>query len=84
VTGLRCCSNWAFQFQRPEPENCIRHNETRLQKVSKLLTKMTLTTQGWAALVENPQNRFEAIQPMFKATGIKLLEYWFAIDQGAI
>ena len=28
------------------------------------LTKMTLTTQGWAALVEKPQNRLNAVKSM--------------------
>jgi uncharacterized protein with GYD domain len=52
--------------------------------MNQYLTKMTLTTQGWAAMIKSPQNRFEAVVPMFEAVGGKLLDYWFAIDQGAI
>jgi len=52
--------------------------------MSLYLTKMTLTTQGWAALIEKPQNRLNAVKPMFDAAGGKILNYWFAIDQGAI
>ena len=48
------------------------------------LTKMTLTNQGWAALVAKPQNRLTAVKPMLEAAGGKILNYWFAIDQGAI
>lgn len=52
--------------------------------MTKYLIKMTLTTQGWAGLVEKPQNRFDAVRPVFEATGSKLLDYWFAVDKGAI
>jgi len=52
--------------------------------MSQYLTKMTLTTQAWAALVEEPQDRSKLIKPMFDALGLKLLDYWFALDQGAI
>ena len=53
--------------------------------MSQILIKMTPTTQGWAALIEKPQNRFEAIRPMFEEHGdMKLLDYWFAVDQNAV
>jgi uncharacterized protein with GYD domain len=52
--------------------------------MSKYLTKMTFTTQAWAALVQEPQNRLEGVRPFFEAAGFKLLEYWFAVDQGAV
>jgi hypothetical protein len=52
--------------------------------MSKYLTKMTLPTQAWAGLVEKPQNRFEVLRPVFEAAGFKLLDYWFAVDQGAV
>jgi uncharacterized protein with GYD domain len=52
--------------------------------MSQYLIKMTLTTQAWAALVEEPQDRSKAVRPMFDALGLKLLDYWFAVDQGAV
>jgi uncharacterized protein with GYD domain len=52
--------------------------------MSQYLVKMTLTTQAWAALVEEPQDRSKAVRPMFDALELKLLDYWFAVDQGAI
>ena len=48
------------------------------------LVKVTLTAQAWANLKEKPQNRFEVLSPLFENLGGKLLDYWFAIDQGAV
>lgn len=52
--------------------------------MAQYLCKMTLTNQACGALLENPQDRFEAVKPMIESSGGKLLDYWFALDQGAI
>jgi uncharacterized protein with GYD domain len=46
--------------------------------------KVTFTNQAMTTFVENPQDRFQQIRPMFEAVGAKLLEYWFAVDQCAV
>jgi uncharacterized protein with GYD domain len=52
--------------------------------MARFLSKLTLSNQGWSALVSNPQNRFEAVRPSFESMGGKLLEYWYAVDESAI
>ena len=42
------------------------------------LQQIAYTTEGWKALVNNPQNRFEAVRPAFERLGGKIVNAWFA------
>lgn len=42
------------------------------------LAKFTHTPQAWAGLLANPEDRREALAPVFEAAGGKLHGYWYA------
>lgn len=42
------------------------------------LQQIAYTTEGWKALVNNPQDRFEAVRPAFERLGGKIVNAWFA------
>jgi uncharacterized protein with GYD domain len=53
-------------------------------KKSKLpfyLVQVSYNSEGWAALVKNPQNRFEKIRPAIEKLGGKLREAYFAFGE---
>lgn len=45
------------------------------------LQQVAYSPEGWAALVKNPQNRFEAIRPAIERLGGKILNGWFAFGE---
>jgi uncharacterized protein with GYD domain len=42
------------------------------------LTQVSYTEQAWQSLVSNPQNRFEALKPVFEKLGGRIVNAWFA------
>ncbi len=42
------------------------------------LQQVAYTTEGWEALVKNPQNRFDAVRPTLEKLGGKLMHGWFS------
>jgi len=42
------------------------------------LQQVAYSTEGWEALVENPQNRIEAVRPAIEKLGGKIESAWFA------
>ena len=42
------------------------------------LTQVSYTEQAWQSLVSNPQNRFEALKPVFENLGGRIVNAWFA------
>jgi len=42
------------------------------------LTQVSYTDQAWQSLVSNPQNRFEALRPVFEKLGGRVVNAWFA------
>jgi uncharacterized protein with GYD domain len=42
------------------------------------LTQVALNQEAWHTLVNNPQNRFEAVRPAIEKLGGKLINGWFA------
>lgn len=40
--------------------------------------QISYTSEGWAALVKNPQNRFERVRPAIEKVGGKLVQAFFA------
>ena len=42
------------------------------------LTQVAYTEQAWQSLVANPQNRFEALRPVFEKLGGRIVNAWFA------
>jgi uncharacterized protein with GYD domain len=42
------------------------------------LTQVAYTEQAWQSLVSNPQNRFEALRPVFEKLGGRIVNAWFA------
>jgi hypothetical protein len=51
--------------------------------MSKYLLKVKYTSQGWAGMVANPADRFEILSSFYESIGVKLLDFWFGVDQGA-
>lgn len=49
------------------------------------LTQVSYTEQAWQSLVSNPQNRAEALRPVFEKLGGRIVNSWFAFgDYDAI
>jgi uncharacterized protein with GYD domain len=44
----------------------------------------SFTSETWAAMMKNPQNRAEQVRPMIEAIGGKLLGYYFAFGESDI
>src|ERR1017187_2749227 len=44
----------------------------------QFLTQVTYTDQTWQSLVSNPQNRFDALRPVFEKLGGRIVNAWFA------
>ena len=42
------------------------------------LTQVSYTDQAWQSLVANPQNRVEALRPVFENLGGRVVNAWFA------
>ena len=42
------------------------------------MTQVSYTDQAWQSLVSNPQNRFEALRPVFEKLGGRITNAWFA------
>jgi uncharacterized protein with GYD domain len=45
------------------------------------LSQVSYTSEGWAALVKNPQNRIEAVRPAIEKLGGKVQSAWFAFGK---
>ncbi len=49
------------------------------------LTQVAYTEQAWQSLISNPQNRFDALRPVFEKLGGRIVNAWFAFgDYDAI
>jgi uncharacterized protein with GYD domain len=44
----------------------------------QFLTQVAYTDQAWQSLVSNPQNRFDALRPVFEKLGGRIINVWFA------
>ena len=42
------------------------------------LTQVAYNEQAWQSLLSNPQNRFEALRPVFDKLGGRIVNAWFA------
>ena len=45
------------------------------------LGQVSYSQEGWAALVKNPQKRFEAVRPVVEKLGGKIRDAWFAFGE---
>ncbi len=45
------------------------------------LCQVAYTSEGWAALVKNPQNRTEAVRGAIEKLGGKIVNAWFAFGE---
>ncbi len=45
------------------------------------LWQVAYSTEGWAALVKNPQNRIEAVRPAVENLGGKIESGWFSFGK---
>ena len=52
--------------------------------MNRYLTKLKMTNQWYAGLLENPQDRFKPTAAMYEAVGGKLLQYWFGVNDSSI
>ena len=41
----------------------------------------SFTSEAWAKMVQEPQNREQSIRPMIEKLGGKLIGYWFAFGE---
>jgi uncharacterized protein with GYD domain len=46
--------------------------------MSMYLARFTLTSATWARLLEKPEDRRQALEPVFAAAGGKLYGFWYA------
>jgi uncharacterized protein with GYD domain len=44
----------------------------------QFLTQVAYTDQAWQSLVSNPQNRLDALRPVFEKLGGRIVNAWFA------
>lgn len=49
--------------------------------MSTYLTAFRQTSDTWAKLIANPEDRRETLAPVFEAAGGKLLGYWYAFGE---
>jgi uncharacterized protein with GYD domain len=42
------------------------------------LIQVAYTDQAWQSLISNPQNRFDALKPVFEKLGGRIVNAWFA------
>jgi len=49
--------------------------------MSHYLWQVGYSTEGWAALVKNPQNRIEAVRPAVEKLGGKIESGWFSFGK---
>jgi uncharacterized protein with GYD domain len=42
------------------------------------LTQVSYTEQAWQSLVSNPQNRFEALRPVFEKLSGRIVNAWYS------
>ena len=59
---------------------CIKEKEVR--KVQRYLIQATPTPQNVAALVQNPEDRTEAVRRVLEAAGCKLEQYYNSFAEG--
>jgi uncharacterized protein with GYD domain len=52
--------------------------------MAKYLSEMSLTPQAFQAVVQNPQNRADAVRPMIQAIGGQLDEYYFVVGENKV
>ena len=50
----------------------------------RFISELTLTPEAIDGLIKNPQDRGEAVRPMFEALGGNLIEYYFGVGQGNV
>ena len=44
----------------------------------QFLTQVSYTDQAWQSMISNPQNRFDALRPVFEKLGGRIVNAWFA------
>ena len=49
--------------------------------MARYLVQVSIAPQAFAVLVQNPDNRAEALRPMVEAMGGKLEEYYLAVGE---
>jgi uncharacterized protein with GYD domain len=53
-------------------------HDQREEPMPHYLAQVSYTTESWHSLVQNPQNRFEAVRPAVEKLGGKIESAWFA------
>ena len=49
--------------------------------MAKYLMQVSYTSDAWAAQIKNPQNRIEAVRPVFEGLGGKIEEAYYAFGE---
>jgi uncharacterized protein with GYD domain len=58
--------------------------EWGVRKVPKYLIQATTTPQAAAAVLQNPEDRTEAIRPIFESVGGSLEQYYMSLSENTI
>ena len=52
--------------------------------MARYLIQVSLKPEVYATMIKNPQDREEAVRPLFETAGGKLEEYYFAIGENTV
>lgn len=52
--------------------------------MARYLATIDVTAEGFQGIVSNPENRLEAIAPLFRSQGYELEHYWFGVGGSTI
>lgn len=52
--------------------------------MARYLLQVSIAPQAFATLIRNPNDRAEAIRPIFEAVGGRLEEYYFAVGESTV
>ena len=52
--------------------------------MARYLTQICMKPEAFAPMMQNPQDRGEAVRPLFEAIGGSLKEYYFAVGENTV
>ena len=52
--------------------------------MARYLIQVTMKPEAYATMMQNPQDRGEAVRPIFEAVGGSLEEYYFAVGENTV
>ena len=52
--------------------------------MARYLIQVTMKPEAYATMMQNPEDRGEAVRPIFEAVGGSLEEYYFSVGENAV